>query len=158
MSAPETRLFPARTPAARAIRVLVADDEPVVQALLARALEAAGYVAVVARDGIEAFDRVLARPVDAAFVDLDMPRMDGYEALGALRHLDPHLTVVAITGGGEGAARLAVAAGAMECLRKPLALDTIGRAAAGAVAITRRRRQVARAAGFGVAAGSGGRI
>jgi DNA-binding response OmpR family regulator len=65
--------------------VLIADDDPDIQALVALRLERAGYRTVLAGDGQSALELALAEPPDLAVVDWSMPRLDGIELTRALR-------------------------------------------------------------------------
>jgi CheY-like chemotaxis protein len=65
--------------------VLIADDDPDIQALVALRLERAGYRTVLAADGRAALELALAEPPDLAVVDWSMPRLDGIELTRALR-------------------------------------------------------------------------
>jgi putative two-component system response regulator len=60
-------------------RVLVVDDNPSVAHLLQQLLASDGHVVETAGDGVEALERVSARPPDLILLDLDMPRLDGFE-------------------------------------------------------------------------------
>ncbi len=65
--------------------VLVVDDSLTVRRASQRLLERHGYAVVLARDGIEALERLgEVRPM-ALLLDIEMPRMDGFELLAALR-------------------------------------------------------------------------
>jgi DNA-binding response OmpR family regulator len=65
--------------------VLIADDDPDIQALIAFRLERAGYRTVRASDGQAALELALAEPPDLAVVDWSMPKLDGIELTRALR-------------------------------------------------------------------------
>ena len=65
-------------------RVLVADDEDAIRALVGRVLSRAGFQAVHASDGAEAIECLDAALFDAIVLDLMMPRVDGF---GVLEHL-----------------------------------------------------------------------
>ncbi|HQW66597.1 MAG TPA: LytTR family DNA-binding domain-containing protein [Gemmatimonadales bacterium] len=71
-----------------ALRVVVADDEPLLLADLVRLLAALPDVQVVgqARNGLEVLDLVTATRPDALFLDIRMPGLDG---LGVVAELDP---------------------------------------------------------------------
>jgi two-component system NtrC family sensor kinase len=70
---------PAERPAvpASSASVLVVEDEAALGAAVAEALADAGFRVALARDGIEALDRVREQPYDLIVCDLKMPRLDG---------------------------------------------------------------------------------
>lgn len=69
-------------------RILVADDEANLCRLLVKALRKAGYQALAAEDGAKALELHRAQPVDLIVLDLNMPVMDGFQVLKALRPRD----------------------------------------------------------------------
>ena len=83
--------------------ILVVDDEPDVLDATCELLASLGFKVLQARDGLEAVERYTATPRDIQLVlmDLTMPRMDGREALRALRELDPQLKIVLCSGFNE---------------------------------------------------------
>ncbi len=80
-------------------RVLLVEDHPVNQKLTGMMLKKAGHLVRVADDGAEAVDVLREAPdaFDIVFMDLQMPRMDGYEATRRLREMGIVLPVVAMT-------------------------------------------------------------
>ena len=70
-------------------RILVVDDSSLVRLYYRDVLEKAGFEVEQAINGIEAMEKVLAGPFDLAIVDVDMPRMDGFTFLRALRRGAP---------------------------------------------------------------------
>jgi DNA-binding NarL/FixJ family response regulator len=81
------------------VRVQVVEDNPTLRAVacveieLARGLELAGEAA----DGIEALAVARRERPDAILLDIDMPGMNGMEALPHLRRIVPHATIVVYT-------------------------------------------------------------
>ena len=73
-----------------ALRVVVADDEPMALRVLAEAVEAEPGLRLVARcrDGREALEAILEERPDLAFLDIRMPELDGLEIIDALRPED----------------------------------------------------------------------
>jgi DNA-binding response OmpR family regulator len=69
-------------------RILVADDEPIIQEVLQKKLEKAGYAVETALTGKEALDRVLEDTPDLLILDINMPEMDGYEVCQRIREND----------------------------------------------------------------------
>ena len=77
------------------IRMLVADDDPSVRALLGtllRETEGVSFVLEV-EDGARAVSVARDVPFDVALLDLDMPRLDGVQAARLLLALDPSMRV-----------------------------------------------------------------
>jgi signal transduction histidine kinase/CheY-like chemotaxis protein len=74
---------------------LVVDDDRDVRALIARHLEARGIPVVEARDGVEGLAKLAAERPGLVLLDLQMPRMDGFEFLHA-KSLDPALAEIPV--------------------------------------------------------------
>src|SRR4051812_41713631 len=66
-------------------RVLVVDDANLVRLFYRDALERAGFEVDEAINGLEALEKLLVAPVDLLIVDVNMPQMDGFTFLSALR-------------------------------------------------------------------------
>jgi two-component system, chemotaxis family, chemotaxis protein CheY len=66
-------------------RILVVDDSSLVRLYYRDALEKGGFEVEHAINGIEAMEKVLAQAFDLLIVDVNMPRMDGFAFLRALR-------------------------------------------------------------------------
>ena len=69
----------------RRVRILVVDDSSLVRLYYRDVLEKAGFEVEQAINGIEAMEKVLAQPFDLVIVDVNMPQMDGFSFLRALR-------------------------------------------------------------------------
>jgi DNA-binding NarL/FixJ family response regulator len=84
------------------IRVLVADDEPLIRAGIRSILEAEPDLEVVeeAEDGAAALDRAIRPGVDVVLVDIKMPRLDGLGVVESLARQKPELPVVVLTSYG----------------------------------------------------------
>ncbi|WP_191083010.1 hybrid sensor histidine kinase/response regulator [Roseococcus microcysteis] len=76
---------PAVPPPGRALRVLLAEDNPVNQFVMSRILEAAGVSVEVAADGHAAVRQAALSRFDAIIMDMQMPEMDGLAATRAIR-------------------------------------------------------------------------
>ncbi|MHB8719372.1 MAG: response regulator [Candidatus Dormibacteria bacterium] len=81
------------------IRVLVADDHPVVRQGLCTMLELEEDITVVGRaaDGEEAVALALSERPDITLLDVQMPVLDGIEALRRIRADDPEARVIVLT-------------------------------------------------------------
>lgn len=106
------------------IRVVIADDSPVVRELLCMVLAGDPTIEVVARavDGQDVVDRVRACRPDLVTLDVNMPRMGGLEALRRIMKEMP-VPVLIITNrstqGDDGLIFEALSAGALSVLEKP---------------------------------------
>ena len=68
------------------VRALIVDDEPPARSKLRRLLKQDDRVEIVgeARDGTEALEKIAATQPDLLFLDIQMPRLNGFEVLEAL--------------------------------------------------------------------------
>jgi len=82
------------------LRILVVEDIDDSREATRLMLEWLGADVLTARDGVEALETVMAEHVDLVVCDLQMPNMNGFEFLHALRNLEGHThqPVIAITG------------------------------------------------------------
>lgn len=67
------------------MNILVADDESDIRNLLRISLEENGYTVILAKDGKEAYDRILSQKIDLAILDVMMPLIDGFNLLRKIR-------------------------------------------------------------------------
>ena len=137
--------------AVRPLRILLAEDHPINQVVATRMIERLGHRAVVARDGREALDRLDDDgPFDLVLMDLQMPGMDGFEAVAAIRDRDHsrgtgRTPVVALTAHAmSGDREKCLASGFDGYLSKPIRSDDLARALA-EFAATPRSHSVATA-------------
>ncbi|MGJ9529876.1 response regulator [Actinotignum sp. GS-2025a] len=81
------------------IRILLADDDPIIREGLARLLNEQEGLAVVATaaDGAQAIDQLRDQKVDLALLDVDMPVMSGIEAAKRISQDYPHIVIVMLT-------------------------------------------------------------
>jgi len=93
---PQERARPAAAIAAK-INVVIADDDPTVLALVRTALENFGMVCRPTSDGASALEIIRKMRPHAAVLDVNMPGMDGYEVLAAIRREDLPVRVLLLT-------------------------------------------------------------
>ncbi|MFH1147339.1 MAG: response regulator [Pseudomonadota bacterium] len=71
------------------MKILVADDSAMVRMIIRRELESGGYQVFEAGDGLDAIEQMMRlRHVDLVTLDINMPRLDGYETCRKLRSQD----------------------------------------------------------------------
>ena len=109
-------------------RVLLAEDIPDLQRLIALTLESVGLEVDIAEDGQQACEKAAQssreqRPYDVILMDIQMPGMDGYEATQHLRADGWKGTIIALTAHAlERDREASLAAGCDDYLPKPLSL------------------------------------
>jgi signal transduction histidine kinase/DNA-binding response OmpR family regulator/HPt (histidine-containing phosphotransfer) domain-containing protein len=79
------------------LAVLVVEDHPVNQKLFAMIMEKLGVKVQAAGDGLEALEKAKAVPPDLVFMDIQMPRMNGYEAAIEFRRRGFDKPIIAVT-------------------------------------------------------------
>lgn len=118
-------------PALREARVLVIEDHPTNQAMMAWRLQQLGVPHVLLGDGQQALDRLSSESFDLVITDCRMPVLDGFGFTRLLREREgrtgqPRLTVLALTASVlDDDARRCREAGMDEVLAKPLSLATL---------------------------------
>src|SRR5689334_9520379 len=108
-------------------RILIVDDDPEIIEALRYALEAKGYVILVARDGNQGLAMAEREDPDLVILDMMMPKRSGFLVLEKLRRTRPvPLRVIMITA-NEGSRHKAYAEmlGVDDYIRKPFAMDRL---------------------------------
>lgn len=108
---------------AKAARVLVIDDDPIMRELATARLAEAGYQTRSAANGEEGLSRLNAEGADLVISDIDMPGMSGFDVVKAIRsdRALAAIPVIVITGSERpDAVEQAFAAGATSFLAKPM--------------------------------------
>lgn len=106
------------------VRVLVVDDSAFARKVVREMLTSAGFEVVgIARDGLEALEKIAELKPDVVTLDLVMPNLDGLGVLAALpAEGGPRIVVVSMAGEDTALGFAALQAGAVEIVRKPTAL------------------------------------
>lgn len=111
------------------LRVLVADDDPLNLRVAARLLRDLGHGGAMVTDGAKALNALAQQTFDLVLLDVQMPELDGYATLLAIRAADRpgrRLPVIMVSGeGGEATQQHFLAAGADGFLVKPLSVDRL---------------------------------
>ena len=109
-------------------RILVVDDDPEIRSLTRLVLEGEGYLVDEAGDGESAVTRALAGGLDLVLLDVNMPRMTGWETLRVLK-ADPLLSslpVVMFTIKAEVRDKVhGLQDGALDYITKPFQVDDL---------------------------------
>ena len=83
-------------------RVLAVDDEPDVLRLVEIRLKKAGFEVLTARDGEEGLNKAIAEHPDVVLMDVMMPKMDGFTAVGKIREqVEPAPLILMLTANGQ---------------------------------------------------------
>ena len=118
-------VFSVDLPPVPPLRILVGEDNAVNQKLIVHVLRKQGHDVVVAENGLEALAALKKRSFDLVLMDVQMPRMDGFEATAAIRKMEhgtgTHLPIVAMTAHAmAGDREKCTQAGMDDYLSKPL--------------------------------------
>ncbi len=117
MAAPATR---------KKRRILIIDDEQLLNDMLRESLVANGYEADGALDGEEGISLLGEKTYDCVLLDIRMPRRDGLEVLQYMQEHFPTVKVIIITGlATKKEIADTVKMGAFACLKKPFQIEKI---------------------------------
>lgn len=108
------------------MRILVVEDEPRIAADVRAALEAAGYLVDIVRDGEEAWFRGDTEDYDLVVLDLGLPKIDGLAVLKRWRAAGRTMPVLVLTARGSWSERVeGIDAGADDYLPKPFRMEEL---------------------------------
>lgn len=117
------------TPHSARISVLIVEDDPDLQEIIAESLEAQGFAAARSGDAADAIDRLKGFAYDALVLDLRLPDADGMTVLDEAMRRYPDISAVVITGcGGVAEAVTAIKQGAIDFFIKPFQITQLARA------------------------------
>jgi len=121
------------------MRVLIAEDDHALAMFLARGMEADGHRVRSTGNGAEAVAAFLEELPDLTILDLNLPVMDGEQALSEMRNFDQQLPVLVLTGRQEVETRIrCLDLGADDLMLKPFSLHELR---ARCRALLRRKRE-----------------
>ena len=108
------------------LRILVVDDNEDLLKTLSLVLKRSGFDVEMATDGYLAVDRYMQGDYNITLMDVDMPGLNGIEALRLIREQDPAASVILMTGhSDDDLIKLAIDEGAHCVLFKPMHIDKI---------------------------------
>ena len=106
--------------------VLVAEDNASNQMLIKILLEKLGMTVTIVEDGEQAVEAALSHPFDIILMDMQMPKMNGYEATEALRTQKFDVPIIALTANAmKGDAEKCITAGCNGYMPKPVNKDLL---------------------------------
>jgi len=83
---------------AKAIKILVVDDDEVIRESLAFCLQQEGYQVTEATDGLDALEKIKLSHYHIIILDLKMPDMDGTKVLQKIKEIDDEANIIILTG------------------------------------------------------------
>lgn len=133
----------ARYVSGRAMVLLVEDDEPLGRSLV-RLITAAGFQVVHAKNGVDAFENVMAQSFDVVVSDLNLPDACGVDVLKFARAQDPEVPLVLMSGYPTLDTTIeAVNLGVVEYLLKPMTTERLASVLKRATTGRRERKRAA---------------
>ena len=114
----------------KALRILLAEDDPILQNIINSQLEYLGASARLVSDGAQACNALQQEDFDLVLMDVQMPNMDGLEATKYIRHWENerarHTTIIALTAHAmRGDKEKCFDAGMDDYISKPVRLDRL---------------------------------
>lgn len=117
------------------LQILIAEDEPVNRTVLTRMLERKGHRVIVVQNGLAAVEAYKSNSLDLILMDIQMPVMDGVEAVKQIRKLEAeerngyissHIPIIAVTAFSlMGDRERFLSSGMDEYISKPIRMDEL---------------------------------
>lgn len=108
------------------MKILVVDDEKEVRNYLEEAISDMSHEVVSVSDGYQAIDYIRENDVHLAYIDIDMPGINGFETLKRIREIDPKVSGVLILGDDvSGLLEGQIKKGVYVSLEKPFTIEQI---------------------------------
>jgi DNA-binding response OmpR family regulator len=107
------------------VRILIAEDDPLIGSLLEKGFRAQGFSTFLVDDGEQAHSLSLTEDFDLLILDMGLPKWDGFQVLRELRTRGKRLPVLVLTGRGDRDVVMCLEAGADDYMRKPFHFDEL---------------------------------
>jgi CheY-like chemotaxis protein len=109
------------------LRILITEDEPSHRKIFFMMLDRLGYKSDVASNGYEAIQAVSQCKYDLVFMDIKMPKMDGFQTAREIRKLGQReLKIIAVTAYVfPGVKEMCLDAGMDDCITKPVRIEDL---------------------------------
>lgn len=102
------------------MNILIAEDNILNQKIIGILINRMGWAFRIVNDGVEVVEECLKGGYDVILMDIDMPRMDGFEASSLIRCYNSDIPIIALTAYTENPFReKSVQAGMNDFLAKP---------------------------------------
>ncbi|HZV59407.1 MAG TPA: response regulator transcription factor [Candidatus Eremiobacteraceae bacterium] len=90
---------PSHHDTAKAVKILIADDHPLIRQIVTSTLNSHPRFDVIgeAENGLEALDKTRALKPDVVVLDISMPVLDGFEAARRIHECDPKVLIVILS-------------------------------------------------------------
>ncbi|MFH1222772.1 MAG: sigma-54 dependent transcriptional regulator [Pseudomonadota bacterium] len=107
-------------------KILIVDDEQSIREFLDLLLTKENYIVKTAASGVEALKMLENEKFDLVFMDIQMPKMSGIEALVSLKKMDPTTEIIVITAFGTTEIAIdVIKKGAYDFIAKPFKIDNL---------------------------------
>jgi DNA-binding response OmpR family regulator len=107
------------------LNILCADDEPSIRNILDEYFGALGHKIDIADNGSIAYHFARTGNYDLAFIDVDMPVMDGIDCVKAIRERNKSVYIVVMSGGSADEATMGLRYGANAFMPKPFSFESL---------------------------------
>ena len=108
------------------VRILIIEDVEEMRALMKDCLMEEGTETDSARDGCEAYQKLIEESFDLVITDIQMPGLTGLDILPVIRKIQPQASIIVMTAfGSEEVRRKSFARGATTYLEKPFAFERL---------------------------------
>ena len=112
-------------------RILIADDDMMIKTIIMKMLFKMGMGADLASNGQEVLEALIKWPYDVVLMDIQMPEMDGYQVLQAIRKTGKNgqdVPILAMTAhAGPGDERRCLEAGMDDYISKPFKIEELSK-------------------------------
>lgn len=107
-------------------RILVVEDDPSLLKMLSMNLKAEGYVVIEASDGVSALEMMRSQKIDAAILDVMLPKLDGFQICTTARVEGQKFPIMFLSAKNSGPERVeGLTLGADDYLGKPFSIEEL---------------------------------
>lgn len=107
------------------VRILIAEDDPLIGSFLEKGFRTQGFSTLLVDDGEQAQYLSLTEEFDLLVLDMGLPKWDGFQVLQEIRSRGKKLPVLVLTGRGDRDVVACLEAGADDYMKKPFHFDEL---------------------------------